>query len=138
MSTTVGASEVVSNQISIRLRARTASRTDGTIGGVGNIGGTAIQPSGLGVIVKIPAPVRFTQTSITSMKGGTAIGRMNCPMFVSSICAGVTGTHEVGRTGPPPASVVSVVRDLDGLEAILDQRRSVDDRELRRSGESPL
>ena len=121
-------SEVVSSQI------RSAPGTncqpdDGTIGGVGNIGGTAIQPSGLGVIVKIPAPVRFTQTSITSMKGGTAIGRMNCPMFVSSICAGVTGTHEVGRIGPPPASVAPVVRDLDGLEAILDQRRSVDDRE---------
>ncbi len=84
MSSTVGASEVVSN--TIRSAAGTNCQPDdGTIGGVGDIGGTAIQPSALGVIVKIPAPVRFTQTSITSRNGGTAIERMNCPMFVSSI-----------------------------------------------------
>ena len=51
-------------------------------------------------------PDLLTHTSITSRKGGPTTGRMNEPMFVARICAGVTGAHELSRIGVPSASVL--------------------------------
>src|SRR4051794_38667038 len=65
----------------------------GTIGGTGNIGGTLIQPSELGVMLNTPAAGVLTQTGMTSMNGGTKVGRMNEPMLVAAIWPGVTAVH---------------------------------------------
>src|SRR3954466_11444763 len=88
--TSVGASVVVSK----RIRSEPGTKRQPvpvTIGAVGDIGGTAIQPSASGVILNHPPPALLTYPGMTSMSGGKAIGRMNDPRFVGAICAAVTG-----------------------------------------------
>ena len=74
-----------------------------TIGGTGNIGGTLIQPSASGVMLKTPDDGLLTHTGTTSMNGGKKIGRMNEPMLVAAIWPASTFVHE--PVGLPVASV---------------------------------
>src|SRR3954467_3967304 len=98
--TSVGASVLVSN----RIRSAPGTKRQPvpvTIGAVGNIGGTAIQPSASGVMFKPPPPGLLTNTGMVSVNGGTAIGRLKEPRFVGSIWAAVTGCQPA--TGVPVA-----------------------------------
>src|SRR5690242_20565922 len=103
MPTTVGVSVVVTN--SIRSPPGTNRHPDPlTIGGTGTIGGTAIHPSGSGVMLNTPDDGKFTYTGTTSMNGGMMIGRMNEPMLVAAIWLASTFVHV--PVGLPVASVV--------------------------------
>src|SRR3954471_24195701 len=78
----------------------------GTIGATGNSGGTLIQPSPSGVMLKTPDAGLLIHTGITSTNGGAAIGRVNEPMLVAVIWPAVTAVQP--PVGAPLSSVATV------------------------------
>src|SRR3954468_24110544 len=91
-----------------------------TIGATGNSGGTLIQPSPSGVMLKTPAAGLLIHTGITSMNGGTAIGRMNEPMLVGAIRPAVTFVQLPVGAPPAPVAIVSNRYSTSGAPSTTD------------------